>query len=901
MDTPATTTAPHPDTFRRRLLLGLPGGLVLASPLALIACGGGDGSGTGPTDPTDPGTPDDKTLTLPAFDVETVRVAVALPAGSGIAPETTRLGTMQAFATVARDGTSAMLALDGAPQLAYLFGADGELLLLGYVGDGAARVDARSTAEALIYLAARMETQPTALQIALREALRTAPVVDPVETVVAASVGKAGIGTGNKALVAALKTAVGTIVAQPKAPASARKRPQGLQMTAPGPTSGVEMVEGVAFNTLVVRNHYRRRAWAWVERVGYVDADGAEQTLPAPVPLGGDADPGLDVSATTALSFDNLVISAGDFLLGLADRIGLVGDYAYAQLPWSPADAGPVALPLEPPTARRTDYRVRVIGPGATEGAGLKGAEGAKLDELVAATVVEDVVMPVLNTLVLPAIGKKAGDVFQNKIKETLAATIALDLFKVEAQRQYLPATVAAIRAGDFNTALYEFMREFFGSGVWSTILETGLRSAVKTFSSTVTELRDANGVLSGVNLVTEAEQRAGAVRTLTGALGKIVAIKEIVEKGAMLLDLAAVAHDLAGSTVKKTFAVSVTGLKAMLTPETARMIAPGSGIQNFTVTLASDNGYDSTDPTQYTYEWSCTEGFGEINDGANNIGTAFTSTRNVVGFAPNGKAESGDVVTVTCKVRRVNAVTGGAGQSLVATRTATLKFTKEFNVTLSPGEALEIPTETTFPLLAKIGEKLPAGAVLRWKWSASGAGRVVQDNRYAAAYAGQTDSSMRNLVTGKTEGRATVSVYAEIDLPATGTEAARTVVTDPASTPFTVKSNVETITFKPPGGAFACSDPLACGVGSYGAYIVPILPRAISYTAVFSGFGYAGCNRSVTWNAPVGDGGDCNFPISYHPHSSKGPTNLWAVWLGFGDTWNPDGECEVTIVLRKP
>lgn len=880
---------------RRRLLLAVPGGMALASPLALIACGGGGGDSSGP------GAPADKVLAVPDFDIGTVRVAVTLPGGSGIAPETTRLGTMQSFASVAKDGTSALLSLDGAPQLAYLFGADGELLLLGYVGDGAARVNARSTAEALIYLSARMETQPTALQIALREALRSSTVVDPVATVVAASVGKAGIGTGNTALVAALKKAVGLVVAKPTPAAAAGKRAQGLQMSAPGPESGIEMVEGVAFNTLLVRNHYRRRAWAWVERVGHVDSEGQQQTLPAPVPLGGDADPGLDVSATTALSFDNLVISAGDFLLGLADHIGLVGDYAYSQLPWSPADAGPVALPLEPPTARRTDYRVRVIGPGAVDGEGLRGAEGAKFDELVAATVVEDVVMPVLNTLVLPAIGSKAGKVFEGKIKETLAATIALDIFKVEAQRQYLPATVAAIRAGDFNGALYEFMREFFGSGLWSSILETGLRAAVNTFSQGVTELRDANGVLSGVNLVTEAEQRAGAVRAMTGALGKIVAIKEIVEKGAMVLDLLAIAHDLAGSTTKKVFDVSVTGLKAMLAPETARMIAPGSGIQNFTVTLASDNGQDSTDPTQYTYAWSCTEGFGEINDGGNNIGASFTSTSNVVGFAPNGEAKAGDVVTITCKVRRINAGTGGAGQSVVATRTATLKFTKEFTVTLSPGEAMEIPTETSFPLLAKVAEKLPAGAVLRWKWSAAGAGKVVQDTQYAAAYAGQVDSSMRDLVTAKAEGKATVSVHAEIDLPATDTEAARTVVTDPASTPFTVKSNVETITFKPPGGAFTCSDPLACGVSNYGAYIVPILPRAISYTAVFTGFGYGPCNRSVTWNAPVGDGGGCAFPISYHPHNSNGPTNLWAVWLGFGETWNPEGDCEVTIVLRKP
>jgi hypothetical protein len=46
------------------------------------------------------------------------------------------------------------------------------------------------------------------------------------------------------------------------------------------------------------------------------------------------------------------------------------------------------------------------------------------------------------------------------------------------------------------------------------------------------------------------------------------------------------------------------------------------------------------------------------------------------------------------------------------------------------------------------------------------------------------------------------------------------------------------------------------------------------------------------------GDGGDCDFPITYHPHSSKGPTNAWAVWIGFGGEVAAGNKCVVTITL---
>ena len=88
------------------------------------------------------------------------------------------------------------------------------------------------------------------------------------------------------------------------------------------------------------------------------------------------------------------------------------------------------------------------------------------------------------------------------------------------------------------------------------------------------------------------------------------------------------------------------------------------------------------------------------------------------------------------------------------------------------------------------------------------------------------------------------------------------------------------------------------CGVSEYTAFIVPRLANAIGYKAVLSGYAYPSCNRTVSWTGPKVDGGGCNFPVSYHPHTSAGATNLWAVWIGFGGALS--GKCVVTITLKS-
>jgi hypothetical protein len=203
------------------------------------------------------------------------------------------------------------------------------------------------------------------------------------------------------------------------------------------------------------------------------------------------------------------------------------------------------------------------------------------------------------------------------------------------------------------------------------------------------------------------------------------------------------------------------------------------------------------------------------------------------------------------------------------------------------------VPTGTSLGVTARLtpgtgGATIPADSQVTWSWQHSGAGSLELVDRSK-----RTDNTQR-FHTGESAGTAEFSVSATVVAP---NRAPVRVL--PKSRTLEVKDGTRQIVLRPGGGTFPCSDPLACGVDRYHAYLVPRFEDAIDYTAVFSGFGYATCNRTVSWTQPVGDGGDCNFPITYHPHSSAGPSDTWALWMGWGEgPFAPDGICEVTITL---
>ena len=876
-------------TLRRKLMLGLPGGLALTTPFALVSCGGSDDTETAAatTSSVDKATIDAIVAKLPAVTRSALKVGVTLPAGSGVTLASTTLLTANSNAQVAADGSSAVSLINASPQMAYLFGSGGKLLLMGIVEPGVrTTIDSRSTAEALVLLASEASLYGVAIEIALREVLRTHAIVEPVRLAVEAAVARDGIDSGDSALMQAVATAVAALRSPKAGPgATNRQRAQGLTTVPDATQSGLKLTPVAdAFNTMVLNNAYRRRGYAWVAQIGYFDDAGNAVQLAPPLPFKEIA-----IKHTDALSFEALVTTVGDYIAGLLQDLGFLGDYERNVIIWNPTESAPLALPIEPKDKKAAVavYRTRVVGVGRTDGPAQTAEETAKLKELQGATLWEDILLPLIKNFVLPLVSKQVEKSFSDIAGQLLLAG-TVDLTNLEISGSYFPATVAALKNGDAKEMLLQFFAEFFTSNTWSKILETAFVAFQSAGYPVVLQagIRDANGVLVGLNLL----DPGIAAKQITSAMAKFAKIIEVIKAIATIGDYAALAKDWASSSKLIEFTTEVSAGKISLSPDPLLI----DGVAVTTAITAKVEGLDAgLAPENVFIHWKCSGKYGDLyqrgGNGLNDFQTLLTSpAQNYIGNGTKDDPAAPDTIEATAFYR--SPTTNKRVE--IGSASVKVKFKKAFSLAISPPGLTVFPTDTDMVVTALFNEKLPTGSTVAWEWSHTGAGSLAA----VAPDANPADSKV-TFRSGSSEGAATVTARAVIDIPAAGGKPSSTVIVDPVSTTFTVKKGLTTVTFEAGGGVFGCNDPKACGVSEYTAFVVPRFAKAVLYQAVLSGYAFVSCNRSVTWTSVVGDGGGCNFPVTYFPHSSAGQTDAWAVWIGFGGAFS--GKCLVTVTLK--
>lgn len=900
-----TAARAWPQASRRKLLLGLPGGvgLALMAPLGLVGCGGGsDEAAATTTETADPALEarvQSLNSRLSAAERRAQPLTVELPAGARATLAGARLLTAHNQAEVHPAGHSAAVLLAGGAQMSYVVDAAGELLLLGLVEPGgAARVDARSTAEALILAASDVAAHTPALQLALRKTLRTHALVEPVERAVQAALARGPLSESDTALAAAVNAALTRLRPSRAAPAegSGRARRQSARVweagggyNAASARSGVWFDITADYNTVRASNRFRRRAHVWIDRLQVRQADGS--TVESRARLTDFA-----LRPTTAASFDSLVIAVGDFYARLAQDIGFLDFYESDPAVWSPVSSEPVTLPVEPGNAVASIYTARVVGPGAAAGEfSLTAEESARLDAIWEATLREDIVTPFIRNIVAPwltdFVVSRNPQAFEAMSQELLAWFIS-DLTSSAVGRSFFPNTWAAIQNGDLFGAAVHIGSEFLNSSSFQVLLHRSLAALARAYGPI-----DPVAVGSGANIQVNL---AGAPDTLAAGLSramtKFARIVNVIKTGATVGDYAAMTRDWNASSRLEILYLEATRARLRLHPDPL-VIAEDPGARA-TIT-ASLEGLDASIPAQDVFiAWRCTGRYGYlIKVGGNNDVNEFESTlaqpaHHYFRSGPLPPDGEGDTISATAFYR--NPATNQRVE--IGWATVPVQVKKAFTLAISPGNGTELPTDATLPVHALIKEVLPAGATVAWTWTHGGVGSITAQ----AADNIPSDSAV-NFASGSSEGMANVSVRATVQLPAAGGAPARTVECDAVRASLHVKQGLRQVVMEVSGGDFACTDPRACGVSAYTAWLVPRLPKALRYSAVLTGFSYAGCNRSVGWNdgEVVRDRGDCNFPVTFHPHSSAGPTPTYAVWNGFGGGAMPAGaRCVVTITL---
>ncbi len=915
------------DLRRRRLLLGLPAGLLVTSPLALVACGGGGDDetvdpGTG-VDLHDPGrrfvgtgttTRTDVTVTLPA--------GVTAPAG-GLAAHTLIGG----FGVVNGGKASLPLAFGGV-QLAAVYSFEGLPLLLGFLDSATpGTLDATSTAVALVANAVGAPVFEGEVLTKWLGEIAASDVVAPLAAVVASELKRDvyALAVYSPAISAAVDTAAAGLLA---GAATAMKnagdrRLQGITVNPAGERSGVEPMLATTLNTVYVQNAKLRRAYYTIRRESTTDTAGNVTKDPArTVVASGDIPmlPAFGSAASIITSVTTAVYGGDDTGLAFSKTpettLALPDGAKYATYSVTVLTAGNVALGYDSAWAVQnlTLDEIRKVD-----------LQQMSVDNLALQQVFVDILMPFALSWIGGKIGdaSKSLDLYEFRKKEQLAllgelvslisGTLPAVYAKCRDDPNYGPVaalseimqkhlvTLVDLPIGGVNVTVpwltpfaikflllllkhyaYERMDAYSGELLLTFLEGHGQDSAITSSyewkSGSKTYTFDSNTIAhAGLAVASK------AMATVNGWLGH--------------LNNARITGDILTSKLVETWELKVGKANVKLTPTPLKVDKLGVGYPIKAEIVDNDNDEFGAEKGSWRFDWVCTAQYGDLYKPDTGGGTRETnrfSTSNANAtcdyMARTIADASAAPETITVKAW-FEPIGSSQPAVLVGQATCTLEFKQEFTLKISPQTGARLATDLTLPVYGFVNETLPANASIAWTWTHAGVGTLT-----TPPTDGNTREHAVTLATGGTAGFVTLGLSAKITIPGTSTTAGRTVITAPVSVSYQVDKGVRTVTFECGGGSFPCGP--TCGVTDYSAFIVPKIPGALSYSGTFSGFGYGPCNRTVTWNSIRGDGGGCNFPITGHPFSAGIDAPAWAVWIGFGGPIEGGGKFTATITL---
>lgn len=584
---------------RRRLLLA--GVFSLSLGTLLSGCGGGGGGGE-------------------AVATRQIPATLALPGGFAISPAQLRAQTGAAESEIQADGAfpAHVLAASAGPTLAWIRTAE-KVVLLGFIDADHARIDAHSTAAALLYFALGGFAATPESKRVLLDRLQVHPAAIALGEAVAArlAVNPTALADGDDLLGAALKRACETLLAERPARARAATRarqtaPAARTLVAPpGLQSNIEVLQGAAPQTLVATNHARRYCQVMTYEVDRENEAGVRAN-PAKARLVSS----VFLPSTGALSF-----------------LGTATGFFSGQTAFVPVSTDPIALQMNPGDAR-TFFETVVLGASSllTEPAFFGEAryadEAAKWRSIRVQLNLSSWLLDVLLGLLLEFLG-------------------ARDLARNEAAIQ------AAVKdLGDFLVANYFTLYEAAAKGQFVGAVKLCLqlmasepRFADYLRSVLVTLSPALRGLVGSGTAAASSQLLASAFNAAFAAAGLIIGAGDI---GATLWDLA---HAEQADRWQATLVL----LKLTLSPPTAT-IDPGESLP-LTASIPTEPGVD------VLYKWSLTgNDLANLGDAAEGkAGREFETRSRVVTLATTPSTKG----TITVGVEAFAVAAGGARTSL--------------------------------------------------------------------------------------------------------------------------------------------------------------------------------------------------------------------------------------------
>jgi hypothetical protein len=635
-------------------------GLAITGALLLTACGGGGDSG---------GSVAAASPAIPVLSTASGTATVVMPAGVGLGTDKLTVVTSIAQATPDATGKVTIASYANGAQLAVVLSPAGSPMLMGWIDATHTSLSAATTAQVLAYFALNGSLMLNdAERQALMADLPSAPGIDAVTAAIQSELARSvdAFTQADPALTQALATFANSTFAGAQASAAAATRTHALGISiTPATQSGIEVLQDPPFAAHLT-NSFRRRAWAFVDRVSHTTG-GVEVADPL---------------AVTNFEVPPVIGVNGGVTGALTDIMSAYyGNQPTAYASITAPDSGSVAVPLVD-GSDKTTYQVTVVGPGFSAGvaANLTGAQSLQLTDVALRGFVKDFLVPTLANAVLGsgAIDFTAGQgTDKAKFLADVLTSVTTDFI---AFAPTVPGLSDKITKGQWFDAGVDITSTVAGSNTLRSMLIKGFELAVASRAEAGIDSGPMKGLLSSFN-------------TIMNAAGGVL----------QAFDSGAYVKDLANSDQADQWNVVVTPQKVALNPPASNI-----GVGGTVALTASALGVDSM--AGFSYHWTTTTQFGDLSEIAGNSRvhqTDYCSSSEKALFVYETHPAAGTTDTVTVQIYSGSACDPARG-SLLGTATATVKFAgTTVNVILTqawtdtglavmPGQQLTITTTGT-------------------------------------------------------------------------------------------------------------------------------------------------------------------------------------------------------------
>lgn len=504
--------------------------------------------------------------------------------------------------------------------------ADGELMLLGWLGGAQTRADtpslsAHSTAEVLLFYGLGAFALPQSQWEQTKALIAQAPETDALAQVIGERLraNPKALAEGDAQIIAALDVAIGALSG------GGGPKTRGM-IVEPQGQSGVEvnnLSDANTVNSIEIVNNYRRRAWAYVDHVKDYVKQGSST---------------VEVSKNVRVTESKL-----DSVTGLNGTIGTITDILTGNMAYEPKSIGPFQLPAtEGANVVKSEFRVIVVGPGNVTNPNLDAE--AKLTQemrdkrrdLTIQWFFCDFALPIITA----AMPWQDANLTGLGGMDTLMKDLATDV------GGQVPSIITTINDGNYQDALNQFIGAVENSG--------SLRQVI------------LNRILAHVG--SNASVSPEHFLKVQGLLTKALNIVNLADRILAGIDIGAVLHNTMASRTAEMWTVQVTQPEVVVSPDLGEV---NSGEATVFSAVVKDGAQTVSGNVRYTWSLPSNFLYGTFKNTGGVEGAIVTTSDETITFKANDGIEEEKTGTITCKAEQLV-----AGEwKLLGSDTATLKI----------------------------------------------------------------------------------------------------------------------------------------------------------------------------------------------------------------------------------